>query len=76
MRPQMTYEIAHAAGTDAANRSLRKARRKCWNQEDYDTMWREFDRLWPVEQEIQESRAACQRAYQRRDALETKGANG
>ena len=30
----MTYRIAHAAGTDAANRQMRAAGRDTWNQED------------------------------------------
>ena len=31
----VTYEIAMAAGRDAANRSMIRAGRKAWNAEDY-----------------------------------------
>ena len=49
---KLTYEIARAAGQDAANRNMRKNHRKKWNQADYNISVREFNRLWPVSREI------------------------
>lgn len=46
-RLQMTYQLAHAAGMDAANRSMRKAGRTSWNEEDYNVGVSEQNRLWP-----------------------------
>ena len=47
----MTYGIAHAAGQDAGNRSMRKAGRLSWNDDDYAAACAEFERLWPAEGE-------------------------
>lgn len=47
MKLTMTYELAHAAGIDAGNRSMRKAGRKHWNEDDYNVCVAESDRLWP-----------------------------
>ena len=48
MKPRtITYEIAHAAGWDAGNRSMRSAGRLHWNEEDYNACWAEFNRLYP-----------------------------
>ena len=33
---KITYKIAHAAGRDEGNRSMRKAGRKAWNHQDYN----------------------------------------
>lgn len=33
---QEQYRLAHAAGWDAGNRSMKTARRSRWNQQDYD----------------------------------------
>jgi hypothetical protein len=41
----MTYELAHAAGWDAANRSMRKAGRTVWNKDDYDVACETMNRL-------------------------------
>jgi len=35
-RPVMTYELAMAAGADAADRRMRAARRSTWTVEDWD----------------------------------------
>lgn len=37
--------LAHAAGWDAGNRSMRRAGRSRWNAEDYNAAVREYDRL-------------------------------
>ena len=34
--PTLTVEIARAAGTDAGNRSMRKAGRQRWNDDDFN----------------------------------------
>lgn len=49
MRITMTYGLAMAAAKDAANRSMRKAGRTKWNEDDWNAMCAEFERLWPVE---------------------------
>jgi hypothetical protein len=47
MRIQLTRESAYAAAQDAANRNMRKAGRKRWNQADWNAACRVFDRLYP-----------------------------
>lgn len=44
---QMTYELAWAAATDAANRQMRAAGRHAWNREDFNLAVSEYNRLWP-----------------------------
>ena len=44
---ELTYDLAMAAGRDAANRSMRAAGRSCWNEDDYNVAARELQRLWP-----------------------------
>lgn len=39
------YQIARAAGTDAGNRSMKKASRKVWNQDDYNVAANEMNRI-------------------------------
>jgi hypothetical protein len=51
MTTTLTRELAHAAGRDAANRHMRAAGRKVWNEEDFNVAIREFTRLWPLEQQ-------------------------
>lgn len=46
-RPVLTYDLAMAASQDAGNRSMRKAERKVWNEDDYNAAAAEFDRVWP-----------------------------
>jgi hypothetical protein len=46
MRITMAYEIAMAAGRDAANARMRKAGRTKWNRADYNEAVRTFNRLW------------------------------
>jgi hypothetical protein len=43
-----TYQLAHAAATDAGNRSMRRAGRKKWNDRDYAAAVKEFERIWPT----------------------------
>jgi hypothetical protein len=43
----LTEPLARAAAKDAANRNMRKARRKVWNVDDWDVAVREFNRLCP-----------------------------
>lgn len=42
----MTYEIAHAVGTDAANAAMRAAGRAAWSADDYDIAVDTEYRLW------------------------------
>jgi len=51
MALRMTYEIAHAAATDAANRHMQEDGRTKWNESDLDVLAAAFDRLWPMEPE-------------------------
>jgi hypothetical protein len=44
MKP-ITYKIAHASGWDAGNRSMRKAGRSEWNEDDYNESIRVMNRL-------------------------------
>jgi hypothetical protein len=37
--------LARSAGTDAGNRSMRKAGRKEWNEEDYEVAAKEYNRI-------------------------------
>jgi hypothetical protein len=50
---RLTYALALAAGKDAANRQMRRDGRRTWNEDDYDLCWRVFDRLWPLEMEME-----------------------
>lgn len=45
----MTYELAMAAGRDAANRRMRSEGRTRWNEDDYNEAVRVFEALWPLE---------------------------
>ena len=48
MKPlERTYQLAHAAGIDAGNRSMRRAGRRKWNDRDYAAAVKEFERIWP-----------------------------
>ena len=49
---KMTYKLAHAAGTDAANRNMRSEGRKVWNAEDAEIAAATLNRLYPVEVEL------------------------
>ena len=42
---ELIYEIAHAIGQDAGNRSMRKAGRKVWNRKDYNKAAETMSRL-------------------------------
>lgn len=41
----LTYDMAMAAGRDAANRRMRAAGRKTWSRADYNAAWRVTNRL-------------------------------
>lgn len=41
------YKFAHSAGWDAGNRSMRKAGRSKWNDDDWNAACAEFERLYP-----------------------------
>jgi hypothetical protein len=57
MKPlERTYQLAHAAGTDAGNRSMRRAGRRKWNDRDYAAAVREFERIWPSRKQEQDWR--------------------
>jgi len=47
-RIELTRELALAAGWDEANRSMRAAGRRAWNEEDAGIAAAEFNRLWPL----------------------------
>ena len=49
---ELTREIAWAASMDAGNASMRKNGRKVWNEDDRNAAVEEFDRLWPVEYDV------------------------
>ena len=49
----LTRELAWAAAMDAGNRAMRKAGRSKWSEEDFITACDEFDRLWPIERDLQ-----------------------
>lgn len=51
-RPVMTYELAHRAAWDAGNVSMRAAGRTKWNEDDWNAMCAEFERLWPLERDL------------------------
>lgn len=46
MKPTMTYKLAHACGTDEANRRMRAAGRTTWNRAEYAAAREVMDRLW------------------------------
>lgn len=46
----MTYELAMAAAKDKADRRMRKSGRTAWDEEDYNVMVEEFNRLYPLSQ--------------------------
>lgn len=50
----LTRKLAWASSTDAGNRSMRKAGRDKWDQEDYNAAVDEFNRLWPIEREMED----------------------
>ena len=41
------YKLAHAAGTDAANRNMRREGRTVWSEADYDMARVTFEKLMP-----------------------------
>ena len=45
MKCELTYNLAMAAGQDAGNRSMRKAGRTQWNDDDWDAAAAETQRL-------------------------------
>ena len=47
LRPCLSYEVAKAAATDAANHQARVNHRAAWSQEDYNLACRTLARLYP-----------------------------
>lgn len=47
MKKPITYNIAHAAGADAATARMRGEGRTKWNTEDYQLAVDTFNRLYP-----------------------------
>lgn len=45
---KLTPKLAHVAGTDAGNASMRKAGRKIWNADDYNAASRVENELLDV----------------------------
>lgn len=50
---RLTRELAYAAARDAANAHARKHGRAAWNAADYGVCAETFDRLWPVERDLE-----------------------
>lgn len=42
----LTFAIAYAAATDAANKQMRKAGRDKWDADDYNLACETINRLW------------------------------
>lgn len=53
MKLTMTRDLAWAAAMDEANRSMRRGGRKAWSREDYNVAVDTFNRLWPLENDLQ-----------------------
>lgn len=51
---RMTYQIAHAVATDAANRNMRADGRSVWSVDDYAIAAETMERVYPVEQELRD----------------------
>lgn len=56
-RVLMTYELAQAAAKDHANRHAKAAGRTRWNEDDYNALCAEFDKLYPLEEHLAQLRA-------------------
>jgi len=52
MRVKPTYELAMAAGQDAANKRMRKANRTAWNRDDYNAAVVEANRLLAIVERV------------------------
>ena len=50
-KPEMTYDLGMAIFKDAANRSMRKAGRTAWSEEDYNVGIDAFNACLPVSEE-------------------------
>jgi hypothetical protein len=46
-KPTWTYDLAVAASWDAATRSMRKAGRTAWSEDDFNLAVDTFNRLYP-----------------------------
>lgn len=42
------YGLAHAAGWDAGNRSMREAGRSTWNEDDWNAAAEAFEKIAPL----------------------------
>ena len=54
----LSRDLAWAAVTDAGNRSMRAAARSVWSEQDFNAAAREFNRLWPPENDIRDLRSS------------------
>ena len=52
MKTKLTRDIAWAAAWDTANRNAKNHGRKKWTREDFRAGAAEFDRLWPLENDL------------------------
>ena len=52
---RMTPWLANCVARDAGNRSMRFAGRTAWNEEDAEVARLEYDRVYPVTQEIRDN---------------------
>jgi len=51
MRKEMDIQLARACAVDEGNRSMRKNKRKEWNEDDWNVSVRMFNKLWPIEED-------------------------
>jgi hypothetical protein len=52
---KMTPWLANRVAMDAGNRSMRFAGRTAWNEDDAEVCRLEYDRLYPVAQELMDN---------------------
>jgi hypothetical protein len=49
------YALAFAASIDTGNRAMRTAGRSAWSEDDYNASCAEFDRIYPIEQHLDDA---------------------
>lgn len=49
---QLTADIVWAAVLDHGNNHMRKNGRTQWDESDFNAAWDEFDRLWPLANDV------------------------
>ena len=66
MRITLTRELAWASATDAGNVNMRKHGRKAWSLEDRNVAADKFNKLWPIERELEAQRycPACEKVHE------------